>query len=142
MTTPDTALRLIISPLAAAALVFLYVQLTLAVVKIRKRDQISLGDAGQDDLQAAIRAHANFSEWVPLGLLLIVMLEINAAPILIPLVLAVSFVAGRFIHSTSLQSTEKALLKKRTMGMKLTIYSVIGLAAANVFWVGFRFFAG
>ncbi len=34
-----------------------------------------VGDGGNRDLQVAVRRHANFTEWVPLALILIALLD-------------------------------------------------------------------
>ena len=57
----------------AGLLGLLAVSLTLAVARLRGKKKISLGDGGDPEMLAAIRAHANFVEFVPLCLLLIYM---------------------------------------------------------------------
>ena len=49
----------------------LYAALSYNVARLRGVKKVSLGDGGDAQLQAAIRAHANFMEYVPLCLLLI-----------------------------------------------------------------------
>lgn len=53
----------------------LYAALSLNVARMRGRKRVSLGDGGDAELQDAIRAHANFMEYVPLCLFLIYMLQ-------------------------------------------------------------------
>ena len=57
----------------AGLLGLLAVSLTLAVARLRGKKKINLGDGGDPEMLAAIRAHANFVEFVPLCLLLIYM---------------------------------------------------------------------
>lgn len=128
-------MTLIITPLAAAALVFLYVRLTLGIVAIRHRDRVALGDGGNESLQKSIRAHGNLTEWAPLALVLLAMLEINKAPVWIPAILATAFVAGRIVHPKGIVSTGANALKMRVLGMRLTISSVIVMTASNVIWM-------
>jgi uncharacterized membrane protein YecN with MAPEG domain len=45
--------------------------LALNVARMRGRKRIFLGDGGDKEMLSAIRAHANFIEFVPLGLILI-----------------------------------------------------------------------
>jgi len=52
----------------------LYAALTYNVGRVRGLKKISLGDGGDPELLSAIRAHANFMEYVPLCLLLIYIL--------------------------------------------------------------------
>ena len=133
-------MTLVIAPLTAAALAILYVQLALGVIKIRKGSKVSLGTGDNDALQIAVRSHANLSEWAPIGLLLIVILEFNAAPFWIAAPPAIALVAGRILHPKGLASNSEESLKTRTLGMQLTIYSILALAALNIIWMIFRFF--
>ena len=55
----------------AGLLGLLTVVLALNVVRTRRRKRISLGDGGDAEMLAAIRAHANLIEWAPICLLLI-----------------------------------------------------------------------
>ena len=44
-------------------------------LSLHGRLNISVGDGGNRDLQVAVRRHANFTEWVPLALILIALLD-------------------------------------------------------------------
>ena len=57
----------------AGLLGLLGVALTLQVGRLRGQKRINLGDGGDPELIAAIRAHGNFMEFTPLLLLLIFM---------------------------------------------------------------------
>ncbi len=57
----------------AGLLGLLAVVLTVNVSRVRGQKKINLGDGGDPEMMAAIRAHANFIEFVPLCLLLIYM---------------------------------------------------------------------
>ena len=57
--------------ICAGLLSLMYVGLSLNVVRLRNAKRVSLGDGGDPDLLKAIRAHANFIEYVPLALILI-----------------------------------------------------------------------
>lgn len=59
----------------AGLLGLLAVSLTLAVARLRGQKKIFLGDGGDKEMLSAIRAHANFMEFVPLCLLLIYMVS-------------------------------------------------------------------
>ena len=55
----------------AGLLGLLAVSLTVSVGRLRTQKKIYLGDGGDKELLAAIRAHGNFMEYVPLCLVLI-----------------------------------------------------------------------
>jgi uncharacterized protein len=59
----------------AGLLGLLAVALTASVGRMRTTKKIWLGDGGDPDMLAAIRAHGNFMEYVPLSLLLIYMVS-------------------------------------------------------------------
>ena len=58
---------MVVTPLYAALLVLWFLVLTLRVLQNRQSTKVSLGDGGNTLLQRAIRGHANFAEYVPLG---------------------------------------------------------------------------
>ncbi len=133
---------LIVTPLTAAALTILYVRLALDVIAIRKREKIGLGSNGNEILERTCRAHANLTEWAPIGLLLIAVLEMNGAPYWLVALPAIAFVAGRALHPKGLTSLETDAFKQRVLGMQLTIYATIALACLNILWMVYRFFSG
>ena len=133
---------LMVTPLAAAALSILYVRLALDVISIRKREKISLGSHGNELLEKTTRAHANLTEWAPIGLILIAVLEFNGAPFWLCLIPAITFIAGRALHPKGLTGDGNAAFKKRVLGMQLTIYSIIALAGINLCWMLYRFIVG
>ncbi|MEM5480876.1 MAPEG family protein [Pseudoalteromonas fuliginea] len=59
----------------AALLALFYIYLSFNVIKVRRAEQISLGDNGNATLQRAVRAHANFMEYVPIALILLFLAE-------------------------------------------------------------------
>ena len=71
---PSPALP-VVSSLYAVVLAALAVVLTLRVIVFRARTGVQAGDGGDAAFGRAIRAHANFTEQVPVALLLIVLAE-------------------------------------------------------------------
>jgi uncharacterized membrane protein YecN with MAPEG domain len=70
----------VVSAVYAVVLGLLAALLTLRVILGRVKTGIQTGDGGNAALAQAIRAHANFTEQVPLALLLIVLGETLGAP--------------------------------------------------------------
>ena len=60
-----------------AILALLYTVLALQVGRLRQRDRATFGDNGSLQLRSAIRAHANFIEYVPIITLMVAMLEMS-----------------------------------------------------------------
>ena len=132
---------LVITAIAASILSFLYFKLAVKVVTYRKKSQISVGYGDNEKLHRAIRAHANLTEYAPLGLILIACLEMNNAPWLLTAILAAGFVTGRILHPMGMKVGDEAI-KLRAIGMKLTLFSLIGLGASNLLVLAWRFFSG
>ena len=61
--------------LYAALLAFAFVGLSIRTLRLRKRLRIVIGDAGDTSMLRAMRVHANFAEYVPLALVLILLIE-------------------------------------------------------------------
>lgn len=72
--------------------------LALRVSQLRIRHRISMGDAGNDPLMARMRAHANFSEYTPLFLILLGLLELAHGSVLLLRVGGALFVLARIAH--------------------------------------------
>ena len=85
-----------ITALFASLLAFIYVSLTLNVMKLRRHHKVLLGHKNHKDLEQAIRSQANFIEYVPFGLILLSCLEINKIHPLIVFILGTLLLIGRF----------------------------------------------
>lgn len=117
-----------ILPLYAALLALLFVVLSVRTLLLRKNLQIGIGDAGNKQMQRAMRVHANFAEYVPLALLLLFLLEEIAAPIWLLHALGSSLLLGRLLHAYGV-SQQKEDLRFRVSGMALTFTTLLGSAA-------------
>ena len=119
---------LVATPLWAALLALLYFLLTVQVIRGRYRTRTSLGNGGDPALERAIRAHANFAEYVPLILILLLLLELQGAwPWLIHL-LGLLLLIGRASHAFGISSTEEVLIRRQIGTVAtLTVLSVAAL---------------
>ncbi|WP_376693287.1 MAPEG family protein [Wenzhouxiangella sp. EGI_FJ10409] len=92
-------MALTISMFYAGLLVLLYLALSLQVVRLRRTLQVGIGTGGNEVLDRAVRAHANFAEYVPLALLLLVLVEAGtAAPAWLVHLLGAALLVGRVMH--------------------------------------------
>ena len=128
---------LYITTLTAAALSLLCVMLALKVIGIRRRDKISVGDGGSDELLRAMRAQANLLEYAPLTLILLACAELNGVHWIILALLAMVFLAGRILHPAGIKDA-KAPGKARVLGMILTLNVMLALSVINIVWVVWR----
>lgn len=123
-----------ITSLYASLSALLIVKLTLSVIKLRRKNRVSVGDGGNEELQLAIRAHANAVEYIPITLLLLLTLELNGAPKMLIYILGVMLLVGRILHAIGLPAKD---FRKRVLGMQITIYLLIGLAILNIAFFAF-----
>jgi len=123
-----------ITSIYASLAVLLIVRLTLSVIKLRRKNRVSVGDGGNEGLQLAIRAHANAVEYIPIALMLLLTLELNGAPKILIHILGATLIIGRILHAIGLPAKD---FKKRVLGMQITIYLLIGLAVLNILFFVF-----
>jgi len=69
-----------ITGLYLAFLALLYAVLGLQVSRLRRGNRVLFGDGDNRELRSAIRAHANFMEYVPIIVLMIALLEMSGTP--------------------------------------------------------------
>lgn len=112
------------------------IALTLAarVVRERGRAKVSLGTGGDPVLERAIRAHANFVEYVPLILLLLLILEIDKTKPWLLHALGVILTVGRVLHGWGLSTGANS---GRSAGITLTwLALLVALVVAIVQGIG------
>ena len=118
---------LTITPVYAAILGLIFVYLSVRVVKQRRSAKVSLGDGDNPSLRKAIAVHNNFSQYVPLTLLLIAFVELNHASIIITHGLCACLIIARVVHAYGLAQPVQ-VMKLRQIGALLT-FGVIVFAA-------------
>ena len=119
-----------ITPIYAALLTLLYFVLSWRVIGYRRAHLISLGDNGDKALRKRMRAQANFIEYVPLALILMLLAEGRGAPPLALHALGLALLAGRGLHAYGFSSTPQKIIL-RQIGMVLT-FAVLLLAALGL----------
>ncbi|MDP3878552.1 MAG: MAPEG family protein [Methylobacter sp.] len=123
-----------ITSIYASLSALIIVKLALSVIKLRRKNRVSVGDGGNEQLQLAIRTHANAVEYIPITLLLLLTLELNGAPTILIHILGATLLIGRILHAMGLPEKD---FKKRVLGMQITIYLLIGLAVLNIVFLAF-----
>lgn len=124
---------LLVTSIIAAVLTLIFVKLSFAVIGLRRKNQVGLGSGGHEDLERAIRAQANFAEYVPFGILLIACLELNGAPWWLVIIPGIALIIGRLIHAVGIKEPPPNF-NKRVLGMKFTFVTLISLAILNLMW--------
>ena len=108
----------------AALLGLLFLLLSGMVSKHRLRAQVSLGDGNDASLGQAIRAQANFAEYVPIALILIGLAEVFGAGDVLLHSLAGGLLLGRVLHAWGMNQP-RAVHVTRKIGMLLTWLSIL-----------------
>ncbi|MDI9335943.1 MAG: MAPEG family protein [Gammaproteobacteria bacterium] len=119
-----------IIPSYSAILALLFLYLSVYTIKMRRKAQVSLGDNNQPELLTAIRAHANFSEYVPLSLILLGFLELQGVFPWALHFLGVALLVGRCLHAIGLT---QGVMRFRVLGMVLTMM-VLVVASVWLLW--------
>jgi hypothetical protein len=123
----------VITALYAGILGFLGLVLASRVVQHRQRHRIALGDKGNEDMQRAMRVFGNFTEYVPMILLLIGFGEMLGAHKWLTHGLGASLVAGRLFHAWGLSKTGGTSLG-RLLGVVLTWLALL-VSSAMLIWL-------
>lgn len=114
---------MIVTPLYAGLLTVLYVLLSLRVVQFRQKG-IPLGDGGDPKMLRVIRGHANFGEYVPLALLLMLILELSRFSIYVLHGLGLVLLLSRVLHGYALSFTSRFRFG-RVWGAGLTFFVLL-----------------
>lgn len=117
----------------AAVLGLLFAALSVRTLLLRRRLRVALGDGGDERLLRAMRVHANFAEYVPLVLLLILLSEQSGAPYFLVHSLAALLVLGRALHAWGVSRAPERH-PYRVAGMALTLTS-LGSASLYLTWM-------
>jgi uncharacterized protein len=95
-----------ITSIAAGLLGLLVILLALRIVKLRRSLKIGIGSADSLPLELAIRVHGNAIENVPLGLVLLGLLESQAVSSMFVIICAGALVIGRVLHVIGLSKSQ------------------------------------
>jgi uncharacterized membrane protein YecN with MAPEG domain len=89
---------MVVTPLYAGLLALWLLVLAMRVIHYRSASRIYLGDGGDTSLLRAIRGQANFVEYVPLALLLMLILEVSRFSIYFIHALGIVLLVARLLH--------------------------------------------
>lgn len=116
-----------ITSLYAALLAPLYLFLSYRVIRQRYAGKVAIGMGGRPALERAARVHANFAEYAPFALLLMLLAETGRCPPFALHAAGLALLAGRAAHAYGV-SQENEDLRFRTAGIATT-FTVIGALA-------------
>ena len=117
----------IILPVAlatTAACAILNLWLAMRVGMVRRAEKISIGDGGSERLTARMRAQLNFTEYAPLVVILIALIELAVGTVDWLWGAAGLFVVARILHPFGMDGWKPG----RAIGIILTFAILAGLA--------------
>lgn len=125
-----------VTPIYAALCALIFVFLSVRVIQHRRDHSVSLGDGDDKVLLRRIRGHANCAEYAPIGVILLLLAELQGmAPLWLHL-LGAMLVLGRGLHAWAF-SADRPNVPGRVGGMVLTflmlIFASLGLLAGALF---------
>lgn len=91
-----------ISSLYAGIAGIILIALTLRVTTLRQRFGVGFGSGDQQELARAIRVHANFTEYTPLALILLVLTEGVGESALLVHICGSVLIVSRLLHAWGL----------------------------------------
>jgi uncharacterized membrane protein YecN with MAPEG domain len=119
-----------------AILLLLYVLLSLQVSRYRRGNRVVFGDGDNIKLRSAIRAHANFAEYVPITVLMIAILETAGMPAGQVHWLMGVLLVSRLIHPLGLYVGPRTWQFQvcRVGGMTLTLFVMVSAVISGLVW--------
>ncbi len=115
-------------------LILLLIGLSGLTVRRRQRHLVAFGDGGNPDLTAASRAFGNAAEYIPAGLIALILLALTGAPPLMIHGIGATLMIGRIVHAVGLLF-QKGPSLGRVSGMMLT-YGALLVAAVSLIAYG------
>lgn len=119
----------------AALLTLLYVVLSLRVILLRRKSGIGLGSDADPQLLRRMRVHANFAEYVPLALILLLLLAQLEYPPLLLHMLGALLLLGRCLHAWGVSQPNERF-GFRVSGMAATFTVLLSAAGLLLFGAG------
>lgn len=115
----------------AALLGLILIWLSSRVIAKRKGLKISHGTGGDDQLNRRCNAHSNFTEYVPIILILMATAEASNTSSIVLHATGITLVVGRLLHAIGMTSDPENF-KFRQNGMILTFLPLLVLALTNL----------
>lgn len=110
----------------------LYIYLAARIIAVRRSKKIGIGGGGDSELDLRIRVHGNAAEYMPFGLIGLILLSAIGVHSYILHGIGIFFTIGRILHAYGLSKSRGATFG-RLVGMVLTLSS-LGITAFILFF--------
>jgi uncharacterized membrane protein YecN with MAPEG domain len=124
-------MSLSVTPLYAALATIILLVLSVRVIALRRSLAVGLGTGGHAALEQAIRGHGNFTEYTPIGLILLGSAELAGATAGWLHAIGILLIAGRAAHALGLAKS-RGSSAGRSVGMVLTFTALLIGASVNL----------
>ena len=131
----DVSLSVPITLITVALLAILNLGISIYVARRRVQTKVSLGDGGNDAMLQATRMHGNFTEYVPIALIMMLAIEVAGGPAWLLHVTGDTLLLGRLLHAYGLHSAAGQSMG-RGFGILLTYISYL-FAIGGCFYIAF-----
>jgi uncharacterized protein len=120
-----------ISLVFVAGAAFINIWLAMRCGRVRVQEKILHGDGGSALLGRRMRAHANFTEFTPIVLILFVLVEWTLGPSIWLWAVAAAYLVGRILHGLGMDAELEG--KPRMIGILLTMLITVGLSITAIY---------
>ena len=126
-----------ITALYAGILALWLVALGYRIPALRRKHRIGIGTGGNQELAVTVRCHGNANEYIPVGIVLLLIAELNGAHALLLHGAGIALVLGRVLHAWGMTKTQGNLSFGRVAGMILTwtMLAVMALTCVYLFFM-------
>ena len=121
-----------VSALYAVLGALLLLTFSFNVVKVRRQYHVAYGDGGFTELQSAIRIHGNAVEYIPVGLILLLFMEMNGPASWLVHFCGLTLIVGRLFHAWGYHHR---LIRWRRLGMIGTWLSLVIMILGNLWFM-------
>jgi uncharacterized membrane protein YecN with MAPEG domain len=127
----DQGMELPVTTAYAALLGLLLIVLSDLVSRSRKKSRVSMGHGDDPMLERTMRAHGNFVEYVPLGLILLLVMEVGGAEAWVLHLFGLMLLGGRLLHALGMIRPD-GVISGRYWGTALTWLMILGASLFNL----------
>lgn len=117
-----------VTAIFAAVIGILLIVLSVMVSRFRLKFKKSLGVNDDRDFHAVVRAHANLTEYAPIGLIMLAIAELNGVPATLIYWTGMGFVVGRLLHAFGMINGHGGPHVARLVGSLLSWLAIVVLA--------------
>lgn len=127
----NLSINLTITALYASLLTLVFLTLSFNIIRLRWKFKVGVGDGGERMLTKAIRVHGNFSEYIPIALILLACYELSGASAIWLHALGGTLLLGRVLHAIGLSKSIGTSMP-RFVGTSSTFVVLVILALENL----------